>query len=177
MSRLTRPVDLGASAFLARVRVPLGFLCAAVAYWFAEPTRASVATGMSIAAIGELLRIWAAGHIEKGREITRSGPYRFVRHPLYLGSAVMGAGFVWAARSWIGAGIAAAYLGLTLLAAVRTEEAVLEARFPGEYSAYREGRAVMVPRTFSAARVMANREQRAIAGLLLAALLLALRMS
>ena len=162
---------------LARVRVPLGFVCAAVAYWFAAPTRSSLTAGMAIAAVGELCRIWASGHIEKGREITRSGPYRFVRHPLYLGSAIMGAGFMLAARSWIAAGVAVAYLGLTLLAAMRTEEAALDARFPGEYAAYREGRAPMVPRPFSLARVIANREHRAVAGLLLAALLLALRLS
>ena len=51
-------------------------------------------TGGAIATAGELLRIWAAGHIEKGREITRSGPYGFVRHPLYLGSTGIGLGFV-----------------------------------------------------------------------------------
>jgi protein-S-isoprenylcysteine O-methyltransferase Ste14 len=33
--------------------------------------------------------------------VTRSGPYAFVRHPLYLGSAIMGVGFVVAARSVI----------------------------------------------------------------------------
>jgi protein-S-isoprenylcysteine O-methyltransferase Ste14 len=70
---------------LARLRVPLGFLCGALAFWLARPTLASIAAGMAIAVAGEALRIWAAGHIEKGREVTRSGPYRLVRHPLYLG--------------------------------------------------------------------------------------------
>ena len=28
---------------------------------------------------GEALRLWAAGHLEKGKEVTRSGPYRWVR--------------------------------------------------------------------------------------------------
>ena len=105
---------------------------------------------MSIAAVGELLRIWAAGHIEKGREITRSGPYRFVRHPLYLGSLDHGR----RVSSWRhdpGArSLVVLYLGLTLWAAMRTEEATLDARFDGAYAEYREGRGDAVSRGASA---------------------------
>ena len=117
---------------------------------------------------GEALRIWAAGHIDKGREITRSGPYRFLRHPLYAGSTLMGIGFAIAAWSLPVAALCAAYLGLTLAAAVRTEEAALDARFEGAYTAYREGRAAPVRRRFSMARAIANREYRAAAGLVAA---------
>ena len=38
------------------------------------------------------MRVWAAGHLLKAREVTRSGPYRFVAHPLYLGSSLIGVG-------------------------------------------------------------------------------------
>ncbi len=149
---------------LARLRVPLGFACAAVAFALAHPTARSLAIGAAIAAIGEALRVWASGHIDKGREVTRSGPYRFVRHPLYLGSAIIGLGFVTAARSaWVVL-LVTVYLATTLFAAMRTEEATLDARFSGEYSAYRAGRAAPVVRPFSLARVLANREYRAIVG-------------
>jgi len=161
---------------LARLRVPLGFACFAVAYVLAQPTRRSMLIGMSIAVAGEAIRLWASGHISKGREVTRSGPYAFVRHPLYLGSAFMGVGFVAASRSVIVAAIVLAYLGLTLLAAIRTEEAVLDARFSGEYSAYRDGRAEPDRRPFSIARVAANKEYRGVAGLVLAMVLLWVRM-
>jgi protein-S-isoprenylcysteine O-methyltransferase Ste14 len=153
---------------LARFRVPLGFAFAAVAFWFAQPTSTSLLFGLMAALGGEGLRIWAAGHLEKGREVTRSGPYRFVRHPLYLGSTLMGLGFVLAARSLVVALVVFFYLGATLIAAMRTEEATLDARFAGEYAAYREGRATPSDRPFSLARVMANREPRAIAGLAVA---------
>jgi protein-S-isoprenylcysteine O-methyltransferase Ste14 len=157
---------------LARLRVPLGFVSAALALWLARPTTFSITVGMAVAACGEAIRIWAAGHLEKGREITRSGPYRWVRHPLYVGSSVMGAGFVLASRSLLVAALVAAYLIVTLTAAIRTEEALLDARFDGEYSAYREGRAPAVDRAFSLARVRANREYRAALGVLLAIALL-----
>lgn len=150
---------------LARLRVPLGFVFAALALYFARPTTTSMMLGFGVALVGEALRVWAAGHIEKGREITRSGPYRFVRHPLYLGSSVMALGFVLASRSVVVAAVVAVYMLLTLVAAIRTEEAALDAKFAGEYSAYRAGSAPPVTRAFSLARVRANREYRAILGL------------
>jgi hypothetical protein len=168
---------------LARLRVPLGFACGGLALWLARPTSTSVAVGMSIALVGEALRVWAAGHIEKGREVTRSGPYRLVRHPLYLGSAVMGAGFVWAAQSLAVTVLVAAYLGVTLAAAMRTEERTLTARFGDQYDAYREGRAsspgsagaAPTDRRFRWSRVAANREYRAVLGFLAVGALLLLR--
>jgi hypothetical protein len=80
----------------------------------------------------------------------------------------MGAGFIVAAHSWWVALIATVYVSITYLAAMRTEEAALEARFGGEYAAYRAGLAPPVARPFSWSRVAANREYRAMAGLVLA---------
>ena len=151
--------------FLARYRVALGFATAMIAFWLARPTPRSVAIGAIVALAGESIRVWAAGHIDKGREITTSGPYRFVRHPLYLGSALMGVGFVIAAQSPLVAVMVLAYLGLTLSAAIRREEAVLDDRFKGAYSSYRAGDVGAGGRQFSVNRVLANREYRALAGL------------
>lgn len=162
---------------LARYRVALGFALAPIVLWLARPTLQSFWIGLAIMIAGEGLRIWAAGHIDKGREVTRSGPYRIARHPLYLGSAILGLGFAVAARSWIVAAAAAIYLILTLTAAIRTEEAALDQRFAGEYSAYREGRLAAVPRRFELARVMRNREYRAVLGIVLAVAVLYIRLS
>jgi protein-S-isoprenylcysteine O-methyltransferase Ste14 len=139
---------------------------AAVAIALARPTVRSLVIGGAIAMAGELLRVWASGHIQKGQEVTRSGPYQFVRHPLYLGSAVMGVGFTVAAQSVPVAVLVSAYILITYAAAIRTEEATLDARFDGEYSAYRAGRADPVRRSFSLARVVANREYRSVFGLI-----------
>jgi Phospholipid methyltransferase len=162
-------------ARLARLRVPLGFLCAVVAFWLARPTSASLWLGLGLALPGELLRVWASGHIDKGREITRSGPYRHMRHPLYVGSSIMAVGFVVAAGSLLVAGLVVTYMAVTLVAATRTEEATLDSRFAGAYTAYREGRAEPVVRRFSWARVLANREYRAMAGFAVGAAILVLR--
>src|SRR5438105_9622349 len=85
---------------LARSRVPLGFVFGAVVVWLAHPTFRTLAMGAAVAAAGELIRVWAAGHLEKGREVTRSGPYRLTRHPLYAGSALIGAGVAIASAQW-----------------------------------------------------------------------------
>lgn len=166
---------MSALSTLARWRVPLGFLSAVAAFALARPTWTSLAMGIAVALPGELLRVWASGHIDKGREITRSGPYRFVRHPLYLGSAILGVGFIVAARSGIVGFIVAAYLAITLVAAMRTEEATLDARFDGAYADYRAGRAAPVTRAFAWARVRANREYRAMSGFVAGFVILAAR--
>lgn len=162
---------------LARRRVPLGFVAAAAVLLAARPTPASWQWGFAVALAGEAIRVWAAGHLEKGREVTRSGPYRCTRHPLYLGSAVMAAGIVIASRSALAAAIATVYMAATIAAAIRTEEAFLRRTFGAAYDDYRAARGDPMPRRFSFARAMRNREYRAIAGLFVGFALLALRMS
>lgn len=51
----------------------------------AKPSLPFVIIGAIIAAIGEGVRWWAAGHLLKTKELVISGPYRYTRNPLYLG--------------------------------------------------------------------------------------------
>jgi protein-S-isoprenylcysteine O-methyltransferase Ste14 len=161
---------------LARWRVTLGYVLGAAALWFADPTWTSLAIGATVGAIGEAVRIWAAGHLEKGREVTTSGPYAVTRHPLYLGSSIMGAGFAIAAHSVPVAGVVFAYLAITIVAAVRSEEAHLTEKFGATYPAYRDGRAAPAARRFSFARAWRNREYRALLGLAAVFAVLAVRL-
>jgi protein-S-isoprenylcysteine O-methyltransferase Ste14 len=158
--------------FLARRRVPIGFVSGFAAILLSRPTRQTLLIGAVIAVLGELFRIWAAGHLEKGREVTSSGPYRITRHPLYLGSTIIGVGLAVASASVVVAVLVALYLAVTLGAAIATEEAHLTEKFGAAYPAYREGRGTTGERRFSAARAMKNREYRAVIGLLLVLALL-----
>ena len=164
-----------ATAWLARRRVPIGFVCAAIALWLAQPTTRTLVWGAVVACAGELLRVWAAGHLEKGREVTVSGPYAFTRHPLYIGSSIIGAGVSIASASAVVAILTAAYLAVTLSAAITTEERHLTEKFGNSYPDYRDGRTTTTGRRFSIERVMRNREYRAIAGLAAALALLSLK--
>ena len=149
---------------LARIRVPLGYALAIVAFWLASPTATSLLVGAGVGALGEALRIWAAGHLEKGREVTTTGPYALTRHPLYAGSSIMGAGFAIGAHSVAVAVLVTAYLAVTITAAIRSEEAHLTDKFGAHYPAYREGSAAPGDRRFSVERALRNREYRALAG-------------
>jgi len=160
---------------LARKRVPLGYLLAIVAFWLAAPTPLSLAIGATVGAIGEAFRIWAAGHLEKGREVTSSGPYALTRHPLYVGSSIMGAGLAIAAHSAVVAVMVGLYLAVTITAAISSEEAHLTEKFGGDYPAYRSGAAAPAARRFSLERALRNREYRALAGLVLVLALLAVK--
>jgi protein-S-isoprenylcysteine O-methyltransferase Ste14 len=162
--------------WIARRRVTLGFACGVIAAWLARPTRTSMILGLVVAVLGEGLRIWAAGHLEKGREVTMTGPYRFTRHPLYLGSTIMGLGLAIAAHRVVVAVLVLGYLGVTLAAAISREEAHLTEKFGAAYPAYRDGLARAEARRFSVRRAARNREYRALIGLVVAFALLALRL-
>jgi protein-S-isoprenylcysteine O-methyltransferase Ste14 len=162
-------------AWLAKQRVPLGFLAAVAALLFAQPAWEWWAVGLGVALAGEGLRIWASGHLEKGREVTRSGPYRWMRHPLYVGSAVIAVGVAIASLHVVVVVAIGLYMALTIRAAVRTEEAFLHRAFGGTYEDYRQSRTQPMTRRFSLDRARRNREYRAVAGLGLGFGLLALK--
>ena len=157
---------------IARLRVPLGFACGIAVFWLAEPTRTTILAGLPVAIAGELVRLWAAGHLNKSREVTNSGPYALVAHPLYLGSSIIGAGLAIGSGTPVVAAIVAIYLAVTLSAAIRSEEAFLKRVFGDDYTEYRHRRQVDRTRRFSWSRAMANREWRAMAGVVVALLLL-----
>jgi hypothetical protein len=109
--------------------------------------------------------------------VTRSGPYRLTRHPLYVGSSLIALGAVIAAQSIVAAVIAALYMSATIAAAVKTEEAFLRQAFGDTYDRYRHASADPMQRRFSLARAMRNREYRAVAGLAGGFALLALKIA
>lgn len=160
---------------LARRRVTLGFVTAVVTVVLAQPTWTTWRVGLIVALAGEAIRIWAAGHLEKSREVTRSGPYRWTAHPLYVGSSLLALGVVIASRSVPVAVVAVIYMGSTIVAAIRTEEAYLRGKFGDAYARYQRSAAAPMARSFSVARALRNREYRAVIGLVLGFALLALK--
>ncbi len=57
--------------------------------------------GAVVAFLGEALRIWAAGHLRKNKELTTTGPYAHVKNPLYIGTLLITVGFSAMAKSII----------------------------------------------------------------------------
>ncbi len=168
----------------SRLRVPTGWAAGILALFLAEPTSRSLALGLPLAVLGEVLRVWASGHIEKTRSLATGGPYAHTRNPLYLGSVLMAAGLVIAMASpWV-ALAATLYLVAFYPSAIRGEAAFLSGKFGSAYAEWAAAVPLFWPRLrpagprtsrFDWARVRANREWQAALALPLVAALLYLR--
>jgi protein-S-isoprenylcysteine O-methyltransferase Ste14 len=126
----------GAKNFWIRWRVRVGYPVAVAAFWFARPRMTWLFCGVGIALIGLLLRGYAAGYLRKHKQLATSGPYAFTRNPLYLGSLLLAIGFSVASRSWISAGLLAAYLGVFYPRVIRREQTELESLYGSAFLEY-----------------------------------------
>jgi protein-S-isoprenylcysteine O-methyltransferase Ste14 len=120
-----------------RVRVPLGFVFAAVFLWLAQPTWKTMLLSLLLVVPGVWLRAYAAGYVRKNAELTRTGPYAYTRNPLYLGSMMIAFGFAVAAASWIILVALAVLFAAIYIPTIQGEEGYLREHFTGfdEYAA------------------------------------------
>jgi protein-S-isoprenylcysteine O-methyltransferase Ste14 len=131
--------------------------------------------GLPVAILGLLLRAWAGGHLAKDQQLATSGPYAYIRNPLYIGTLTVAGGLVIASRNiWLALLFAAAFL-LVYLPAVELEEQHLREIFPnyGEYAArvsrfFPLSRYPSGSRRFSPALYRKNEEYKAALGFLVA---------
>ena len=116
-----------------RIRVPLGFLTAAL-YLFElvrrAPHPAAVAWSLALVLPGLALRAYASGAVKKNQELTVTGPYAHTRNPLYLGSMLIAAGFALALLSWPVALVLALGFAAIYVPVIASEERFLRAAFP-----------------------------------------------
>lgn len=170
--------------FFARIRVPLGFLLAALFFYFADPTFNLLMWGGGFSLTGLLLRGWATGIIRKDNRLAVSGPYAMTRNPLYLGSFIVGVGFSVAGGRLVFGVVFLVCFGLIYRAVIQREEAHLAGLFPGEYQEYKKRVPVFLPRWpgpavfqsgFSWNQYWSNREYQAGLGFLGAMLILTLK--
>jgi protein-S-isoprenylcysteine O-methyltransferase Ste14 len=147
--------QLSWSRIARRVRVPLGFVFAAFYFWRARPNWVSLIIGAVITGIGVGLRALASGHVRKNQELTTTGPYAYVRNPLYLGSIIVAVGFAIASRDlWIALVIVLLFV-LVYVPVIRSEEVFLRNHFP-EFERYARTVPRFVPRRFWLAGITNN---------------------
>ena len=161
-----------------RIRVPLGFLTAAVylfELWRREPRLAAIAWSLALVLPGLWLRGYAAGYVKKNRELTQTGPYAHTRNPLYLGSILIAFGFALALLSWLVALLLALGFLSIYIPVIASEERFLRGAFP-EFSAYCQRVPRLLPRftaapappgqsgSFSFALYLKHREYNALIG-------------
>lgn len=157
----------------------------------ATPSPLGVTLGFMIAASGQALRLWAAGHLRKTTELATSGPYRYTRNPLYLGRLVIFSGLVVMARlpghlSWLLLGLGyALFFSYYLRRKERVESARLRAVHGETYERYHDAVPALFPTLhpypaggeigWSSVRMLRNREHWMLLGLLLSTLYLLFR--
>ncbi|MGH9867264.1 MAG: methyltransferase family protein [Candidatus Polarisedimenticolia bacterium] len=74
-------------------RLVLCYLGIGILIYFARPTALSIGIGLTFIVAGQLLRVWAAGHLVKNKRLTTTGPYAYVKNPLYVGAITIVIGF------------------------------------------------------------------------------------
>jgi hypothetical protein len=132
--------------------------------------------------MGLFLRAWATGHLVKDQRLATSGPYAYIRNPLYAGTLIVAAGIVIASRDiWLVIVFAAVFL-IVYLPAIELEEQHLREKFP-QYPDYASHVQRFIPRRhwpgerghFSWALYRRNEEYKALIGFAIAVAWLAWR--
>ncbi len=161
---------------VARLRVTCGFIMVAAFAWFSRPDAMSLAWGLPMSALGLALRAWATGHVEKKIRLAESGPYAYVRNPLYLGTLLVASGFAIASRRWELAVLFGFVFAFIYLPAIELEEQHLRKLFP-EFGTYSDRvpalwptlAPVRKPERFRWALYVRNREYQALIGFVVGA--------
>ena len=127
------------------LRQGIGLLLVAVCAHFAKPDAGTVTTGLVIAALGQVFRIYAAGYIFKNKQLAKTGPYALVRHPLYLGNFLILMGFTLASGNlYVLLGVIVFFL-VWYPAAIKYEDSKLERIFGDEWRAWSASIRAMIP--------------------------------
>jgi protein-S-isoprenylcysteine O-methyltransferase Ste14 len=112
-----------------------------------------VPLGAALTLAGIAFAIWARVHlgrnwsgvpsIKKDHELVTSGPYRFVRHPIYTGiiAALLGTAFV-DGLPWL---VAFVIFGIVFVMRIPVEEKFMMQFFPDQYPEYRKRTKALVP--------------------------------
>ncbi|HNX91057.1 MAG TPA: isoprenylcysteine carboxylmethyltransferase family protein [Candidatus Omnitrophota bacterium] len=102
--------------------------------------------GLIIFPAGFILMLWSESHlgkqfslevtIQEGHELITDGPYRFIRHPRYLGIIIfmLGISLVFCSLAGI---LLVSLISIVLLGRIKDEEDLLSKEFPEKWSAYK----------------------------------------
>ena len=173
---------------LGRLRVIAIYALIGALLALSRPTPSSVSVGFVFVAAGEILRLWAAGHLHKTVTLITSGPYRHTRNPLYLGRLLIFTGIAIMATlpafgNWIVlVCVHVIFLGYYLPRKERVEPARLRETHGERYAVYFDAVPALLPRLtawpggandgWHSARLVRNREHWMALGVALVTLFL-----
>ena len=126
---------------------PFGFFV----MFFCSLNEASIRAGIGFIIAGVVIRLWSNGYAIKNDKLTTSGPYSFVRNPLYLGTFLIAIGFVIVLISnpplleRIAGAIFLLALSFMYYRTIKLEQGMLLEKFKKAYSDYCHQVPAMIP--------------------------------
>jgi len=129
-----------------KLRLPIGLI---IFILFLPHTRqAWFFPGLIVSILGEMLQIWCFSTIKTHKEVTRIGPYMFVRNPMYIGRFFLIFGILlMAANGWLLLIFTVIYW-FYMTNRVNREEKLLTELFGDDYQNYQKAVRPYLP-TFS----------------------------
>ena len=131
-------------------RLPGGFLCGQA--W--PSTEGTFWVGAALLAGGLLFSVWARSTlggnwsgtvtVKQSHELIRSGPYRFVRHPIYTGLLLAFLGSALSRAEWRGV-LAIVIVFIALWRKLKLEERWMGETFGDQYDTYKQEVRALVP--------------------------------
>ena len=158
-----------------RWRVAWGYLGAALLLLLADPVPGSMVTGLPLVVLGEAVRILANGSLIKDKRFTDFGIYAHIRHPLYVGSGLIGIGFLLMARSVALAGIFVVLFVVLYRRTILREEEKMERLYGEAFTRWAAATPRFLPRQFAPGeiaryftfrRAWVNREHEGVLGVI-----------
>ncbi|MFH1227430.1 MAG: isoprenylcysteine carboxylmethyltransferase family protein [Planctomycetota bacterium] len=122
-------MKLKARAWVRRVILLLVLL-------FGFITPLSLCIGIGLILLGMCWHFWAIGALVRNKQLTKWGPYRFVRHPFYLGNLVIDLGICAAGANPFIFVAYAVFFFFAYYLRMKKEEVYLTELFPDEYPEY-----------------------------------------
>ncbi|MFL6621821.1 MAG: methyltransferase family protein [Sulfurifustaceae bacterium] len=137
--------DLKYNRHRSRQFVGIAFLILLTTVGAPTDARAYV-VGLVLAVLGIAVRLWASGHVKKDKVLATTGPYAYVRHPLYVGNHLITFGFCLASGLWwsfiVWLALALFYYPQT----IQHEDRLLARLFPGQWEAWSKETRALIPR-------------------------------
>lgn len=111
-----------------------------------DPLNPFAVAGVGLLLLGLAIRSWAAGVLHKLDELSTRGPYRLVRHPLYVGSLAMMIGACLLIDDYKNLCVVLGFALLVYVPQIRSEERALSQRFSDSWTAYAGRTGRILPR-------------------------------
>ena len=135
--------------------IPIGIMIV----YFARPEPVYAYTGTLLLLMGETIRLWSVSYAGGetrtrnvgAKKLCSSGPYAFVRNPLYVGNMFMYMGIVFiagAANVWLMIATTLAFFIVQYSLIIALEEEKLDELFGKEYQTYKNNVPSVFPRIF-----------------------------